>query len=89
MAGKGHSSSSRAVSIRAASAITGVEIHTLRYWESEFGDHLVPVRTPGGQRRYRSEDIQMVFTLKRLLKEEMFSIAGARKWLQRRLDEAA
>lgn len=72
----------RAVSISAASAITGVEVHTLRYWEREFGEFLQPSRTEGGQRRYDAGDIQTLFTIKRLLRDEMFSIAGARKFLQ-------
>ncbi len=72
-----------------ASRITGVEVHTLRYWEREFAGHLNPVRTKGGQRRYRPEDIQTVFTLKRLLRDEMFSIAGARKHLQRMRESLA
>jgi DNA-binding transcriptional MerR regulator len=72
---------SQAVSISAAAGITGVEIHTLRYWEREFADFLCPVRTDGGQRRYRPEDIQTLFTIKRLLRDEMFSIAGARRTL--------
>jgi DNA-binding transcriptional MerR regulator len=71
----------RAVAISAASLITGVEVHTLRYWEREFADFLQPLRTEGGQRRYRPEDIQTLFTIKRLLRDEMFSIAGARKYL--------
>jgi len=66
-----------------ASRITAVEVHTLRYWEREFEGFLNPVRTLGGQRRYRPEDIQVVFLLKRLLRDEMFSIAGARKYLLR------
>lgn len=69
------------VGITAASEISGVEVHTLRYWEREFAHFLNPCRTPGGQRRYRPEDIQTVFTIKRLLREEMFSIAGAKKYL--------
>lgn len=77
------------VSISVASRITGVEVHTLRYWEREFADVLTPVRTEGGQRRYRPEDIQTVFVLKRLLRDEMFSIAGARKHLERMRDSAA
>jgi DNA-binding transcriptional MerR regulator len=71
------------VSISVASKITGVEIHTLRYWEREFEEFLEPNRTDGGQRRYRPEDIQTVFTIKRLVRDEMFSIAGARKYLAR------
>jgi len=77
------------VSISAASQITGIEIHTLRYWEKEFARFLQPERTRGGQRRYRPEDIQTVFTIKRLLRDEMFSIAGARRHLQKGAYDAA
>jgi len=73
--------SEQAVSISVASRITGVEVHTLRYWEREFEMFLNPERTDGGQRRYRPEDIQTVFVIKRLLRDEMFSIAGARRHL--------
>lgn len=73
----------RAVPISAASVITGIEVHTLRYWEREFGEFLNPDRTSGGQRRYRPEDIQTLFIIKRLLRDEMFSIAGARRHLRK------
>lgn len=72
-----------------AAEITGIEVYTLRYWEKEFDDFLHPVRTEGGQRRYRPDDIQTVFTIKRLLRDEMFSIAGARRYLARTGDQAA
>lgn len=75
--------SEKAVGIGAAASITGVEVHTLRYWEREFAEYLGPNRTDGGQRRYRSEDIQSILTIKRLLRDEMFSIAGARRHLAR------
>lgn len=75
--------SGRAVSISVASQITGVEVHTLRYWEREFSGFLRPTRTDGGQRRYRPADIQTVFVLKKLLREDMFSIAGARRHLRK------
>jgi DNA-binding transcriptional MerR regulator len=71
----------QSVSISVASRITGVEVHTLRYWEKEFSGFLEPIRTDGGQRRYRPEDIQTVFLIKRLLRDDMFSIAGARRHL--------
>lgn len=77
------SKADQAVSISVASRITGVEVHTLRYWEREFAGFLVPIRTDGGQRRYRPEDIQTVFIVKRLLRDEMFSIAGARRHLKK------
>lgn len=79
--------SERPVPISSASVITGIEVHTLRYWEKEFGEFLNPDRTIGGQRRYRPEDIQTLFLIKRLLRDEMFSIAGARKHLRRHFGE--
>jgi DNA-binding transcriptional MerR regulator len=79
----------RAVSISAASQISGVEVYTLRYWEKEFYPFLNPSRTPGGQRRYRPEDIQTVLMIKRLLRDEMFSIAGAKRHLEKSRQEAA
>lgn len=74
----------QSVTISVASRITGIEVHTLRYWEREFEEFLNPIRTDGGQRRYRPEDIQTVFVLKKLLRDEMYSIAGARKYLMSR-----
>lgn len=74
----------KVISISMASQITGVEIHTLRYWEKEFAGYLDPIRTEGGQRRYRAEDIQTVYELKTLLRDQMFSIAGAKKILSER-----
>lgn len=79
----------QAVSISVASAITGIEIHTLRYWEKEFEEFLEPIRTPGGQRRYRAEDLRTVLQIKRLLRDEMFSIEGARRYLRRGQQAAA
>lgn len=87
--GRRHTRSDQAVSISVASKITGIEVYTLRYWEKEFPEFLQPIRTEGGQRRYRPKDIQVVFLLKRLLREEMFSIAGARKHLSKAFERAA
>lgn len=78
----------RVISISVVSNITGIEVYTLRYWETEFSHYLNPPRTPGGQRRYRPSDIQKVLVLKRLLREQMFSIAGARKYLAERGEAA-
>jgi len=33
---------------------------TLRFWESEFAGILIPLRTPGGQRRYTEEHINVL-----------------------------
>ncbi|MDO3380008.1 MerR family transcriptional regulator [Geoalkalibacter halelectricus] len=63
------------------SRITGVKPHVLRYWESEFGA-FSPVKSRSQQRLYRRKDIELVLRLKKLLYEEGFTIAGARKKLR-------
>src|SRR5271155_4528171 len=60
--------------------LTATKTFVLRYWESEFPT-LQPVKSPSGHRLYRREDIETVFEIKRLLYDEGFTIAGARRFL--------
>jgi DNA-binding transcriptional MerR regulator len=53
----------------------------LRYWETEF-PMLQPRKGPAGRRLYRQEDVDVVFRIKRLLYDEGFTIAGARRFLK-------
>lgn len=62
--------------------ITGVKQHVLRYWESEFRI-LAPQRANSRQRLYRRSDVENILRIKRLLKEEGFTISGAKKLLAR------
>jgi DNA-binding transcriptional MerR regulator len=62
------------------SRLTATKSFVLRFWETEFPT-LQPVKSPSGHRLYRREDIETVFEIKRLLYEEGFTIAGARKHL--------
>ena len=43
---------------------------------------LEPVKSPSGHRLYRQEDVEMVLRIKRLLYDEGFTIAGARRHLR-------
>ncbi len=61
-------------------SLAQIEPHVLRYWETEF-PALRPAKTPSGQRLYRQADVDTVLAIKRLLYEEGFTIAGARKQL--------
>ncbi|MDY7002026.1 MAG: MerR family transcriptional regulator [Thermodesulfobacteriota bacterium] len=61
-----------------ASEILGVEPHVLRYWESEF-PQIKPTRATSKQRLYRRRDLETFLEIKRLLYEEGFTIAGAKK----------
>ncbi len=63
--------------------LTGTKPYVLRYWESEFKS-LKPVKGASGQRIYRKRDIELILLIKKLLYEEHFTIAGARKVLARR-----
>jgi len=62
------------------SRLTALKAFVLRYWETEF-PMLQPVKAPSGHRLYRREDVETVLKIKRLLYEEGFTIAGARKHL--------
>lgn len=66
-----------------AAELLDVETHVLRYWETEF-PQIKPVRATSKQRLYRREDLETLFEIKRLLHEEKFTIAGARKKIGRR-----
>jgi DNA-binding transcriptional MerR regulator len=63
------------------SRLTALKPFVLRYWETEF-PMLEPVKSPSGHRLYRQEDVRMVLRIKRLLYDEGFTIAGARRHLR-------
>jgi DNA-binding transcriptional MerR regulator len=65
------------------SRITAIKAFVLRYWETEF-PMLQPEKTPSGHRLYRREDVQTVLEIRRLLYDEGFTIAGARRHLRER-----
>jgi DNA-binding transcriptional MerR regulator len=65
-----------------------LEPYVLRFWESEFPT-LSPTKGANGRRMYRKKDVEMVVTIKDLLYERGFTIAGARKVLASRKDGAA
>jgi DNA-binding transcriptional MerR regulator len=63
------------------SRVTNTKPFVLRYWETEF-PMLQPVKSPSGHRLYRRQDVEMVLRIKRLLYDEGFTIAGARRHLR-------
>jgi DNA-binding transcriptional MerR regulator len=69
--------------IREVCEIIGVEAHVLRYWETEF-PALSPPKSKSGQRTYRPRDIELLLQIRKLLYEDGFTIAGARKRLSAR-----
>ena len=76
----GHPRTKLFYKIGEVSRLSGVEPYILRYWESEF-PMLSPRKGRGGQRVYRQKDLDTVLCIKRMLHEEGYTIAGARKKL--------
>ena len=72
------------------SLLVGVQPHVLRYWEKEVSS-IRPGKTASNQRRYRRKDVEVFREIRRLLYEEKFTLAGARKRLmspqQKEVDE--
>ena len=61
--------------------ICQIEPHVLRYWETVFS-RLKPVKNRAGQRIYRRSDLELIESIKALLYEEGYTIAGANQRLQ-------
>jgi DNA-binding transcriptional MerR regulator len=70
------------------SRLADLKPFVLRYWESEF-PMLEPVKSSSGHRLYRQEDVDLVLKIKRLLYDEGFTIAGARRHLRDRDNSVA
>ena len=60
-----------------------VPAHVLRFWESKFSA-LKPLKRSGGRRYYRTEDIQLLKSIKSLLYDEGYTIKGAQNSLKKR-----
>jgi DNA-binding transcriptional MerR regulator len=67
-------------SISEVSKLTGLEQYILRYWETEF-DQLNPSKNRAGNRIYTNKDINLILKIKKLLREEKYTIEGAKKIL--------
>jgi DNA-binding transcriptional MerR regulator len=91
MQGNGHSESAipekDLFRIGEVSRLTSTKPFVLRFWETEF-PMLQPVKSPKGHRLYRRQDIETVFVIKRLLYDEGFTIAGARRHLRDQAGES-
>ena len=68
-------------SISEVSKITDLEQYVLRYWESEF-DQLKPEKNRAGNRIYTNRDIKLILYIKKLLRDERYTIEGAKQVLK-------
>ena len=67
-------------SISEVSKITDLEQYVLRYWESEF-EQLKPAKNRAGNRIYTNRDIKTILYIKKLLRDERYTIEGAKQVL--------
>lgn len=67
-------------SISEVSKITEVEQYVLRFWETEF-EQLKPQKNRAGNRIYTNKDIELIMFIKTLLREQKYTIEGAKQVL--------
>jgi DNA-binding transcriptional MerR regulator len=68
-------------SISEVSKIADLEQYVLRYWESEF-EQLRPAKNRAGNRIYTNRDIKLILYIKKLLRDERYTIEGAKQVLK-------
>jgi DNA-binding transcriptional MerR regulator len=74
-------------SISEVSKITDLEQYVLRYWETEF-ETLQPAKNRAGNRIYTNKEIKLILFIKKLLREERYTIEGAKQILATYLPDA-
>lgn len=67
-------------SISEVSRMVGLEQYVLRYWETEF-EQLRPQKNRAGNRVYTDKDIEIIKLIKKLTREDRYTIEGARQVL--------
>ncbi|MBM4179400.1 MAG: MerR family transcriptional regulator [Ignavibacteria bacterium] len=68
-------------SITEVSKMLGEEQHVLRYWEREF-TQLHPRKNRAGNRIYTERDIAVLIVIRKLLREERYTVAGAKDYIK-------
>jgi DNA-binding transcriptional MerR regulator len=68
-------------------AVLGIRQHVLRYWEQQF-PMLRPLKRSGGRRYYRTEDVELIATIDRLINREGYTLKGARQAVEKRARQA-
>ena len=56
----------------------GVATHVLRFWETKF-PQIKPMKSSGGRRYYRPDDVELVKRIRDFLYEKRYTIEGVQK----------
>ncbi len=59
----------------------GVATHVLRFWETKF-NQIKPMKTSGGRRYYRPDDVEIIKLIKSLLYNNRYTIEGAQQLIK-------
>ncbi len=59
----------------------GVATHVLRFWETKFSQ-IKPMKTGGGRRYYRPDDVEVIKLIKGLLYNNRYTIEGAQQLIK-------
>ena len=78
--GAAERSARRYYSISEVSELLEVKAHVLRYWETQF-PYLRPRKNRGGMRMYQARDLDLLRSIKEMLYERGYTIAGAKQRL--------
>lgn len=65
---------------------TGLPVSTIRFYEKEFSGYLRPLKTSGGHRRYRAEDVERLKRIHHLTHERGRPLREVRETLVSELD---
>lgn len=74
--------------ISEAAELIDVPQHVLRFWETKF-PQIKPLKRNGGRRFYRPEDIETLLKIKFLLYKQGYTIKGAKKVFDQKIDDKA
>jgi len=75
-------------SIQEVAKLFQVNASLLRYWEKEFNSIIHPYKSEKGTRQYSEEDIEAIRLVYRLVKEQGFTIDGAKQKLKNNKEPA-
>ena len=62
------------------SQIINIPVYVIRFWEKKF-DLITPIKRKGGNRYFDKSQISNLIIIKKLLREDRYSIEGAKKVL--------
>ena len=69
-------------SIGEAAIELGLPEHVIRFWETQFGEYIKPVRGNGKRRYFYDKDIKILGIIREYLYEKGYTIAGLKKLME-------